>query len=65
MRQSDGQTALMIATSVGDPQMVKVLLSKGADPNLRDERGANALTLAKDSDRAELIQLLESAGARP
>jgi ankyrin repeat protein len=45
--------------------MVKVLLSKGADPNLRGPGGANALTLAKDSGRAELIQLLESHGARP
>jgi ankyrin repeat protein len=65
VRQSDGQTALMIATSMGDTELMKVLLSKGADPNLRGPRGANALTLAQESGRAELIQLLEGAGARP
>jgi ankyrin repeat protein len=65
VRQSDGQTALMIATGYGDMQMVKVLLSKGADPNLRGPLGANALTLAKEGGRAELVQLLESHGARP
>src|SRR6185295_12104339 len=61
-RQSDGQTALMIATSIGDPQLVKALLAKGADPNLRGPRGANALTLAKETGRVDLIQLLEGAG---
>jgi ankyrin repeat protein len=45
--------------------MMKVLLAKGADPNLRGPSGANSLTLAKNGGRAELIQLLESHGARP
>lgn len=64
-RQSDGQTALMIAASNGDVEMVKVLLAKGADPALRGPEGVNALAIAKDSGRAEVLKVLESQGARP
>ncbi|MBC7803089.1 MAG: ankyrin repeat domain-containing protein, partial [Candidatus Parcubacteria bacterium] len=34
-RQSDGATALMIASSNGDTEIATLLLAKGADPNLR------------------------------
>jgi hypothetical protein len=64
-RQSDGQTAIMIATSNGDTEMVKALLAKGADPGLRGPAGSNALSLAKESGNAEMVNLLESQGARP
>ena len=64
-RQSDGQTALMIATGNGDVEMVKALLAKGADPNLRGPQGVNALIIAKESGRDEVLKLLEAQGARP
>jgi ankyrin repeat protein len=45
--------------------MVKALLAKGADPSLRGPSGANAHSLAKESGNAEMVNLLESQGARP
>jgi len=55
----------MIATTNGDVEMMKVLLAKGADPSLRGPQGVNALMLAKESGRGELVQLLESQGVKP
>jgi ankyrin repeat protein len=45
--------------------MVKVLLAKGADPNLRGPQGVSALAIAKESGRSEVLKLLEAQGARP
>jgi hypothetical protein len=64
-RQSDGQTALMIAAGNGDMQMIKLLLDKGADPNLRGPHGLSAFSVAKETGRADLLKLLESHGAKP
>jgi hypothetical protein len=64
-RQSDGQTALMVATGNGDMEMIKLLLAKGADPSLRGPQGGSAASVAKASGRAELIKLLEGHGAKP
>ena len=36
-RANDGATALIVAVNVGKPEMVKILIDKGADVNLRAE----------------------------
>jgi ankyrin repeat protein len=45
-------------------QAVRLLLSAGADVNLKDERGRTALTRAKQANRAEIVKLLVEAGSR-
>src|SRR6185369_5701482 len=61
VRQSDGLTPLMIATSNGDATIANLLLAKGADPNLRARGGITALSIAKSrgSAGAEMVQLLQ------
>lgn len=62
-RQSDGQTALMIAVAQGDVDIVRLLLEKGADPNLGNA-GRNPLSLALDRRDTATADLLRSRGAR-
>jgi ankyrin repeat protein len=57
-----GQTALMFASYHGDTEMVRVLLSSGADPNVVCE-GESALSWAKQNGHAEIVNLLVAAGA--
>jgi ankyrin repeat protein len=43
----------------GPPDIVKHLLAFGADPDLKDESGANAYALAKQRGDAAIIDILE------
>lgn len=61
----DKSTALITATKYAEPDTVKVLLSHGADPNMRDTSGCSALDYAvKIKDEAKTRLLLEH-GADP
>ena len=44
--RSDGSTALLYAAYMGDAELVKALLDKGANPNLQNEYGAFPLSEA-------------------
>jgi ankyrin repeat protein len=57
-------TALMEASMRGDAESVKLLLEKGADVNAKDYSGNTALGMAKQRSLAEIVQLLEKAGAK-
>ena len=57
-----GQTALWWACNGGHRNSVKVLLEKGADPNIRSSEGYSPLDRVLASD-ASIIQLLRSFGA--
>jgi len=46
------------------PEMVRLLLSRGADPNARDARGRTALHLALESERTASVSILLEHGAR-
>jgi len=49
-----GQTALIIASTMGQTDVVEALVNKGADPNLRDKNGYVALLSAvRDSQYGE------------
>ena len=65
-RQQDGMTALMVAASNGDADIAAMLLAKGADPTLRAQGGRTALSMAKarGAAGAQMVQLLQSSGAR-
>jgi ankyrin repeat protein len=43
----------------GDAEMVRLLLSRGADPDLPDLRGRGGRQLALDLERPELARLLD------
>ncbi len=56
-----GSTPLMYAALYGDANAVRLLLDKGADPNVRNEAGASALMWAVDD--LEKTRLLLQRGA--
>ena len=58
-----GRTALIAATAEGCSEVVTVLLSREADPNLVDNQGRTALTYAVESGRKDLIHALLQKGA--
>ena len=61
---NDGSTALMLAAAVGDSGIVRVLLSKGAHVSGKFiETGKTALTLAREREYTEIVELLQAAGA--
>ncbi|MGD9720082.1 MAG: ankyrin repeat domain-containing protein [Pirellulales bacterium] len=58
---ADGTTPLMLASLHGTPEMVRLLLDYGADPNLADKRRATPLLFAVGDARK--VELLIARGA--
>ena len=68
--QAGGNRALLNAAKEGGPEVVQLLLKKGADPNARnsvpysgDRAGDTALMYAAQGDFVETVRLLLAAGA--
>jgi ankyrin repeat protein len=59
-----GWTALMFACSNGKLELVKYLISKGADVNLKAKDGTSALSLAIKEKNDEIIKILKAKGAK-
>lgn len=61
-----GQTALILACENprANPDVVKALLTAGADVNLRSRNGYTALTWALARNNGELIRILRRAGGK-
>ena len=58
-------TALLLAASSGDSEIVRELSSKGADVSAKfNQTGKTALMLAKEKGHTEIAQLLQAAGAK-
>lgn len=53
-----GQTGLMLAVSHGRMDMVKALLTCGADVNIQDDEGSTALMCASEHGHVEIVKLL-------
>ena len=58
-----GETALHIVVKRGDMTYLRFLLAKGADPNMKDDKGTTPLLLAATAGATEMIQLLLAQGA--
>lgn len=66
-RDTQGFSALHFAAQEDLPEMARLLIAKGADVNAVDEDGASVLWRAVFSSRqrADMIQILTTAGAKP
>lgn len=62
--QNQGYTALMIASRKGYRDLVHFLIEKHANLDLKNDAGKTALSLAREYGQAEIVELLEKAGAR-
>ncbi|MCL2888261.1 MAG: ankyrin repeat domain-containing protein [Elusimicrobia bacterium] len=62
--QDTQDTILMDACFNGDENIVKLLLSRGADINLKDNSGCTAVASAAFMGRREIVDFLASKGAR-
>ena len=59
-----GKTPLMTMSEWGSDIAVRALLEVGADVNMKNSRGATALSLAKKKRHTKVIELLKKAGAK-
>jgi hypothetical protein len=59
VRNTAGYTALMFAARYGFFKTVQILLERGADINVRNEKGQTAFDLAKEEGREVTMSLLE------
>ncbi|MDP2278894.1 MAG: ankyrin repeat domain-containing protein [Nitrospirota bacterium] len=62
-RNKKGGTPLIMATVLGNIEVVKLLLAKGADVNAKTSEGYTALMLAEELGNTSLVRLLKQAGA--
>ena len=60
----DNRTFLMVASSKGNVQLVKLLLDYGANPRVRSSWRGTAAHYVEGSNSAEILRLLASKGAR-
>ena len=56
-------TPLLLAVMRENPAIVRILLEKGADPNLRNEDGVSPLIVAAENGNIEYVQMLLGYGA--
>ena len=59
-----GWTPLLIATNNRHYKLASYLVERGANVNLADRAGTTPLTLAKARGYAEMVRILEAAGAK-
>ncbi|MFA5119176.1 MAG: ankyrin repeat domain-containing protein [Candidatus Omnitrophota bacterium] len=59
------RSALFYASQNGHADTVKLLLDRGANPNLKDSMGVSPLRLAAEGGHLEIVNLLLAHGAAP
>ncbi|WLQ13631.1 ankyrin repeat domain-containing protein [Hahella aquimaris] len=60
---TERSTPLIIASAVGDADMIDYLLAQGADVNIQGKQGSTALAMAVEWRHPEIIERLLQAGA--
>ncbi|HEY0727275.1 MAG TPA: ankyrin repeat domain-containing protein, partial [Pyrinomonadaceae bacterium] len=63
-RTRGGQTPLILATIFGHTHLIPLLLDAGADPQLRDNLGLNAIDWAQRRGATEVIDVLSNNASR-
>ncbi|HLM23714.1 MAG TPA: ankyrin repeat domain-containing protein, partial [Pyrinomonadaceae bacterium] len=63
-QNEDGETLLMRAVNLAEPELVKALLDHGADVNRNDVLGNTAVILAYEKDQTAIQELLKRKAAR-
>jgi ankyrin repeat protein len=63
-QNEDGETLLMRAVNLGEPELVKALLDHGADVNRNDVLGSTAVILAYEKDQTAIQELLKRKANR-
>lgn len=61
MASSDGMTLLMAAASVGNTELVELMLENGCNPYAKNLKGETALDISLHSGFSDCIVLIESA----
>ena len=64
-KQGDGLSALHAAAAAGRPEIVRILVFAGADPEARTPQGETPLDLARRHGHRETIELLRNPGRLP
>ena len=62
-KSNNGDTSLIIASSNGDREIVKLLLNAGSDINSQNNSGTTALMEATWNEDPRLVEILLNAGA--
>ena len=60
---SEGETALHLASEEGHTEVVRLLIENHADLNVRDRDDRTAVRLARRNKNTEIVDLLQLAGA--
>jgi ankyrin repeat protein len=63
-QNEDGETLLVRAVNLGEPELVKALLDHGADVNRYDVLGSTAVILAYEKDQPAIQELLKRKANR-
>ena len=61
VRDGDGKTVLIHQVMMGNTDLVRRLLARGASVGLKDHWGGTALTWAERTKRKEIAQMLREA----
>lgn len=61
---AEGYTCLMMAARNHQPELVKLLINKGADINKKAKDGNTAISLARKENDLDMVKLLKSLGAK-
>jgi ankyrin repeat protein len=59
----NGNTALMLASRIGNPRMVKIILAHNPNLNLQNDKGYTAVMIASEQGQIHIVEQLMKLGA--